>query len=115
MNTFGMKVRCHQRFLFGLAFIMLLAFPALLLSQAYFGTVGGLVVDPSGAVVPGVTITLTDVEKGYTFTAKTNKQGEFILPSIPPSVYTLSAEMNGFDKAIRTGIKVDVTSHVTVN
>ena len=58
---------------------------------------------------------LTDVEKGYTFTATTNKQGEYILPSIPPSVYTLSAEMNGFDKAIRTGIKVDVTSHVTVN
>ena len=52
MNTFGMKVRCHQRFLFGLAFIMLLAFPALLLSQAYFGTVAGLVTDPSGAVVP---------------------------------------------------------------
>ena len=115
MNTFGMKVRCHQRLLFGLAFILLLAFPALLLSQAYFGTVAGLVTDPSGAVVPGVKMTLTDVEKGYTFTATTNKEGQFILPSIPPSVYTLSAEINGFDKAIRTGIKVDVTSHVTVN
>ena len=42
MNRFGMKVRCHQRLLFGLAFILLLAFPALLLSQAYFGTVAGL-------------------------------------------------------------------------
>ena len=60
-------------------------------------------------------MTLTDVEKGYTFTATTNKEGQFILPSIPPSVYTLSAEINGFDKAIRTGIKVDVTAHVTVN
>ena len=74
MNTFGMKVRCHQRLLFGLAFILLLAFPALLLSQAYFGTVAGLVTDPSGAVVPGVKMTLTDVEKGYTFTATTKRR-----------------------------------------
>ena len=115
MSTFGMKLKCHQRLLSGLAFILMLAFPALLLSQAYFGTVAGLVMDPSGAVVPGVKLTLTDVEKGYTFTATTNKAGEYVLASIPPSVYTLTAEMNGFDKAIRTGIKVDVTAHVTVN
>jgi hypothetical protein len=94
---------------------MLLAFPALLLSQAYFGTVAGLVTDPAGAVVPGVKMTLKDVEKGYTFSAMTNKAGEFIMPSIPPSVYTLTAEMNGFDKVVRTGIKVDVTARVTVN
>ena len=115
MSTFGMKVKCHQRLLYGLAFIMLFAFPALLLSQAYFGTVAGLVTDPSGAVVPGVKMTLTDVGKGYTFTATTNKAGQFVMPSIPPSLYTLTAEMNGFDKAVRTGIIVNVTGHVTVN
>ena len=85
MNRFGMKVRCHQRLLSGLAFILLLAFPALLLSQAYFGTVAGLVLDPSGAVVPGVKMTLTDVEKGYTFTATTNKEGEFACPPFLPA------------------------------
>ncbi|HTU50964.1 MAG TPA: TonB-dependent receptor [Acidobacteriaceae bacterium] len=94
---------------------MMLAFPVLLLSQAYFGTVAGLLTDPTGAVIPGVKLTLTDVERGYTFTTTTNKAGEFVLPSIPPSVYTLTAEMNGFNKAVRTGIKVDVASHVTVN
>ena len=115
MSTFGMYVRCRPRLLCGLAFILLFAFPALLLSQAYFGTVAGLVIDPAGAVIPGVKITLTDVEKGYTFRATTNRAGEFILPSIPPSVYTVTAEMAGFDKAVRTGVKVEVASHVTVN
>jgi Carboxypeptidase regulatory-like domain len=115
MSTFGLKAKCHQRFLYGLALVMLFAFPALLLSQAYFGTVAGVVTDPSGAVVPGVKMTLTDVEKGYTFNATTNKEGQFTLPSIPPSSYTLTAQMNGFDKAVRTGIKVDVTARVTVN
>ena len=115
MSTSGMYVRCRPRLLCGLAFILLFAFPALLLSQAYFGTVAGLVIDPAGAVIPGVKITLTDVEKGYTFRATTNRAGEFILPSIPPSVYTVTAEMAGFDKAVRTGVKVEVASHVTVN
>ena len=115
MSTFGIKLKCHQRLLSGLAFILMLAFPSLLLSQAYFGTVAGRVIDPSGAVVPGVKITLTDVGKGYTFTATTNKEGEFLLPSIPPSTYTLTAEMNGFDKAVRTNIIVSVTGHVTAN
>ena len=114
MNTFEMRMKSHRGLVSGLAFIILFAFPALLLSQAYFGTVAGLIMDPSGAVVPGVKLTLTDVEKGYTFTATSNKEGEFILPSIPPSVYTLTAEMTGFDKAVRTGIKVDVTGHVTI-
>ncbi|MGB8478588.1 MAG: TonB-dependent receptor [Acidobacteriaceae bacterium] len=115
MSTFKMKMKCHHRLLSGLAFILLFAFPALLLSQAYFGTVAGLVTDPSGAVVPGVKMTLTDVGKGYTFTATTNKEGQFVMPSIPPSLYTLTAQMNGFDKAVRTGVKVDVTARVTVN
>jgi hypothetical protein len=108
-------MKCHQRLLAGLAFIMLLAFPALLLSQAYFGTVAGLILDPSGAVIPGVKLTLTDVEKGYTYTGTSNKAGEYILASIPPSTYTLTTEMPGFEKTERTDIVVNVTGHVTAN
>ncbi|MGO8719567.1 MAG: TonB-dependent receptor domain-containing protein [Acidobacteriaceae bacterium] len=110
-----MRMKCHRGLLCGLVLVMMMAFPAMLLGQAYFGTVAGLITDRTGAVIPGVKLTLTDVEKGYTFTATSNKEGEFLLPSIPPSVYDLTAEMNGFDKAVRTGIKVDVTAHVTVN
>ena len=71
--------------------------------------------DSTGAVIPGVKMTLTDVEKGYTFTATSNKAGEFLLPSIASQHLHLTAEMNGFDKAERTGIIVEVTGHVTVN
>ena len=115
MNTFGMRMKCHRGLLFGLAFVMTMAFPAILLSQAYFGAVSGVMTDSTGAVIPGVKLTLTDVAKGYTFTATSNKAGEFLLPSLPPSTYNLAAEMNGFDKAERTGIIVEVTGHVTVN
>jgi len=115
MTTSGLKAKCQQKLLCVLAFILLLGFSASLLGQGYFGTVAGVVTDPTGAVLPGVKLTLSDVAKGYTFTSVSNKAGQFVMPSIPPSVYTLTAEMTGFDKAVRTGIKLDVASHVTVN
>jgi Carboxypeptidase regulatory-like domain len=115
MSNFTTRMKCHQRLLAGLAFMMLLAFPTLLLSQAYFGTVAGLILDPTGAVIPGVKLTLTDVEKGYTYTETSNKAGEYTLASIPPSTYTLTAEMPGFEKTVRTDIVVNVTGHVTAN
>jgi hypothetical protein len=115
MSIFGMKMKCHRGLLCGLAFVLTMAFPAMLLGQAYFGAVSGVITDPTGAVIPGVKLTLTDVGKGYTFTGTSNKAGEFLLPSIPPSTYNLTAEMNGFDKALRTGIVVNVTGHVTAN
>jgi hypothetical protein len=115
MSTFKMRMKYHRGLLSGLVLVLMMAFPAILLSQAYFGTVAGLVLDPTGAVIPGVKLTLTDVNKGYTFTATTNKEGQFVMPSIPPSSYTLTAEMQGFEKAERTDIVVSVTGHVTAN
>jgi hypothetical protein len=105
----------QRQLLYGLLIAILIAFPAMLLSQAYFGAVSGLIQDSAGAVIPGVSLTLVDELKGYKFTAATNKAGEFLLPSIPPSTYNLTAEMNGFEKTVRTGITVEVNGHVTAN
>src|SRR5665213_3033359 len=115
MHSSGLRIAGQRRLICRLVFLMLLALPAVLLSQAYFGTVSGVIKDSAGAVIPGVNLTLTDVGKGYTFTARSNKVGEFLLPSIPPSTYNLTAEMSGFDKDIRTNIVVSVTGHVTAN
>lgn len=115
MCAFGMGMKFYRKCFFTLFLAALLAAPTMLLSQAYFGTVSGVIKDSTGAVVPGVKLTLTDVAKGYTFTATSKKSGEFLLPSIPPSTYNLTAEMNGFDKVLRTHIVVSVTARVTVN
>ena len=115
MDSSTLRMTGQRQLLHGLLIVILLAFPVMLLSQAYFGAVSGVIMDSTGAVIPGVKLTLVDQKKGFTFTATSNKSGEFLLPSIAPSVYNLTAEMNGFDKAVRTGIKVDVTARVTVN
>ena len=99
----------------GVLFVILLLLPVALFSQAYFGTVSGEITDPTGAVVPGAKVLLTDQSKGFVFNAKTDSRGRYLFPSIPPGVYTVSVEMEGFQKEVRTGIRVDVTENATAN
>ena len=93
----------------------LLAVPAGVLCQAYFGTITGVLTDPTGAVIPGVKLILTDQEKGYTFNETSDGYGRYLYRSIPPGVYSVTAEMPGFEKTVRTGIRLDVNQNVTAD
>jgi hypothetical protein len=96
-------------------FAILLLLPVALFSQAYFGTVSGEITDPDGAVVPGANVLLKDQAKGFAFNAKTDSSGRYLFASVPPGVYTVSVEMQGFQKEVRTDIRVDVTQNATAN
>ena len=61
----------------------------MLFAQAYFGTVSGVLSDPSGAVIPNAKVILIDEQKGFVFTAKSNDEGRYLFASIPPGVYTV--------------------------
>ncbi len=95
--------------------ILLLAWPARFLGQAYFGSVTGLLTDPTGAVLPEAKVILTDQNKGYTFNEVSDHSGRYLFRSIPPGVYSVTAEVPGFEKTVRTGIRVDVNQNVTAN
>ncbi|WP_263366787.1 TonB-dependent receptor [Edaphobacter bradus] len=58
----------------------------------------GAVHDPSGAVVPGATVTITDDSRGYVRTTTTNGQGNYLLLLLPPGTYTVTATAAGFAK-----------------
>jgi len=60
------------------------------------GTVAGQVTDQQGAVIPGVTIQLTDPSTNITLTATTNEVGRFILTNVPPTTYNLTFTKTGF-------------------
>ncbi len=94
---------------------LILLLPAVLLGQAYFGTVSGLLTDPSGAVIAGAKVTLVDEHKGYQFTATSDKDGRYLFASIPPGVYSVSAEMSGFAKTERTRVVVNVSENATAD
>jgi Carboxypeptidase regulatory-like domain/TonB dependent receptor-like, beta-barrel len=99
--------------------LLLLAFflmtPAGGFGQGYFGTVTGVLTDPTGAVIPGAKVTLTDQERGYTFNATSDEYGRYLYRSVAPGVYSVTAMMPGFEKTVRTGVRVDVNQNATAN
>jgi Carboxypeptidase regulatory-like domain len=99
----------------GFLFAFLFTVPILLFGQGYFGTLSGIITDPSGAIVPGATVTLVDQQKGYKFNATTDNSGRYVFSTIPPGLYTASAEVQGFEKTVRTNITLNVSENVTVN
>jgi hypothetical protein len=103
------------RFLPGLLVAILIATPLTLSGQAYFGTVSGEITDPSGAVVPGASVALVDQQKGYQYAATSDAKGRYLFPSVPPGQYSVSAEAQGFEKMIRTGITLNVSENATAN
>ena len=79
------------------------------------GSVSGTVTDPSGAVISGANITLVDQEKGFSYTAKTDASGRYLLRSIPPGKYRISVETPNFQSQRKDGITLDVNQNVAVD
>ena len=60
------------------------------------GIVVGTVTDPSGAGVPGATVTLTDATTNSERTTTTNEGGRYDFPNVPPGKYNLTISKAGF-------------------
>src|SRR5437868_15351988 len=62
---------------------------------------GGIVTDPTGALIPGVTITATNTDTGVSTTTITNESGAYTFPSLQPGrSYTVSASLPGFQTTV---------------
>ena len=66
--------------------------------QTSLGSISGLVADQSGAAVPDVAISVTDVDRNATFRSVSNESGFYVLAQLPPGTYSLSAEASGFSR-----------------
>src|SRR5579863_9555207 len=76
------------------------------------GTVTGTVTDPTGASVPGATVTIANPVSGYTRSVTTGDDGAFVFHNIPPNPYHLSVAAGGFnpnsqDVEVRTAVPVN--------
>jgi hypothetical protein len=78
-------------------------------------TVAGTVTDPSGAAVPAVEVKIVAVDTGATRNAFTNAQGQYVIPSLSPARYTLSAETAGFRRYVQENIVLQADQKATVN
>ena len=86
-----------------LLFSLTLAFPSSVLADAT-SSLRGQVLDPSGAVVPGAAVTLT--EGPAVLNVQSGNDGVYTFKSIPPGSYTLTVQANGFADFSKTGIVV---------
>ncbi|HXT32185.1 MAG TPA: carboxypeptidase regulatory-like domain-containing protein [Vicinamibacterales bacterium] len=80
-----------------------------------FGELVGKVVDDQGGVLPGVTVTLKGPAAMGAPTAVTNDRGMYRFPAVPSGTYSLTFELPGFSKLVRTDIVVPVRQTVTVD
>lgn len=76
-----MRIRFYR--LFCVALLLVVTAPAALADSSSFGSIEGIVTDPSGAVIPAATARAHHLATGTTFTASTNKEGLFWFPAAP--------------------------------
>jgi len=101
---------------FWLAFAGWLALlPLPLAAQSTGGRILGRVADPTGAVLAGVKVTLTNEATGASRDTQSSDSGDYTFVSVPPSVYTLEFEQTGFKKNVRKGVTLEVNQIVTLN
>ena len=81
--------------------LLALMFAAGAYAQGGNVTITGTVMDPSGALIPGATITVTNKSTGTVRTDKADSNGQFNVPSLPPATYTVSVQATGFKKYVQ--------------
>jgi len=84
-------------------------------AQSPTGTIGGRVVDPQNAVVQGADVTVTSNTTGVAHSAKTNHDGLYTVPLLPPGVYTVSVQTPSFKTEQRNNITIQIGQTVALN
>ena len=101
--------------LFTRLMIGLLVFTGMALAQGTTGSIIGTVGDATGAVIPGATVTLRNVETGITRTVNTDAEGRYRAQQLGLGSYEVTSESAGFQTSVRTGITLTVGREATVD
>lgn len=98
-------------------FILLLAFAGSTLALAQTGTtsIRGSILDKSGAVVPGATVTLINRALSVERSTTTNASGQYEFLAVQPGTYELDVESKGFKKSEQKNIELLVNNPTTLN
>jgi hypothetical protein len=104
--------RMFLRCALAVACALLLASPAA--AQFDRGTISGVVKDQTGGVVPGVTVTAKSLQTQEMATTVTDAGGYYTMTTLRAGRYDVSAEIDGFKKASRTGVTLDAGASVKV-
>ena len=93
--------------------IVLAAFP--LIAQSPNGTINGLVLDPSNRVIASADILVINDVTGVKYSSKTNDDGIYVVPNLPPGPYRLQVSKAGFKTLIKPDIVLNVQDALSIN
>ncbi|HXI29659.1 MAG TPA: carboxypeptidase-like regulatory domain-containing protein, partial [Vicinamibacterales bacterium] len=109
-----LRFRRAARTLFLIIAFSSLASPAVY-AQAVYGSISGVITDSQGAVMPGVTVTVTSVERKTPDSVITNQSGVYIKDRLVPGKYEVKAELPGFKSAVFSDVNVSVDTQTQLN
>jgi Carboxypeptidase regulatory-like domain/TonB dependent receptor len=78
------------------------------------GTISGTVTDPSGAVILGAKVTVTNMATGVSHDSATNDTGYYEVNALPPGRYKILVSISGFQDLLREDITLEAAAHVNV-
>ena len=105
----------HGLYLIRAAWLLILLCPAVLSAQVVTGSISGRVTDSTGAVIPGATIQIQNLDTGLSRSAETDSAGRYVTRNLPLGSYSVTAQQEGFQKQVRSGITLNVGSEAVVN
>jgi Carboxypeptidase regulatory-like domain/TonB dependent receptor len=94
-------------------FVVLSVFPVV--AQSPNGTINGLVLDPSNRVIAGADVLVINDVTGVRYSSKTNNEGIYVVPSLPPGPYRLQISKVGFKTLIKPDIVLNVRDALSIN
>ena len=86
-----------------------------LLAQSPDGNINGLVSDPASAAVVGAEVVAANDATGVLYTTKTNSEGIYVLPNLPPGSYRLQVSKVGFKTVIKPEITLNLQDALSLN
>src|SRR5437870_7160019 len=92
-----------------------LLFSTYTFAQTSNATLGGTVSDPTGAFIPGVSITATNIATGIVTTVVSNEAGAYQFASLQTGTYKVSAELAGFQMQTYNNVALGVSQQVRLN
>ena len=83
--------------------------------QTIKASISGIVTDATGAVISGVKVTVTDLDRSLNYLANSNETGFYVVPELNPGRYRITAEMTGFRSFVLDGLPLQTQQKATVN
>ncbi len=83
-------------------------------AQESRGSISGTVLDPQGAVVPSARVVVANTQTNAEYNTTTNTTGFFEVPLLNPGNYSVTVELTGFKKAVRSGLELNVGGRLSV-